>query len=92
MDKYEYRVDSIQAAITESDINKNVANQKVSAQVEMKLKELMQQGFEFHSQFPVTVKVNPSGCLTLIPGIGKLFAGPVAEVTIIVLVFRRLIQ
>lgn len=82
MEKYEYKVDAIQAAVSEGDIKKGVAGQKVGSQVEVKLGELSRQGYEFYREFPVPVKV-ATGC-----GSKKT----VYEVTIIVMVFRRAIK
>lgn len=82
MEQYDYRVDAIQAAVTESDIAKGVAGQKVGSQVELKLKELAKQGYEFYREFPVDVKVK-KGCM------GK---GEETSITIIVMVFRRLVK
>jgi hypothetical protein len=65
MVKYEYKVDSIEAAVTPSDIAKKTAGSKISSQIELKLKELSGKGFEFYNQFPVNVEVK-RGCFATI--------------------------
>ncbi len=81
MEMFEYRVDAIQAAVTDSDIAKGVAGQKVGSQVELKLKELSKLGYEFYREFPVDVTIK-KGCF----GFNLKEAG---SITIIVMVFRR---
>jgi len=82
MERYEYKVDAIQASVAEGDIKKGEAGAKVGSQVEVKLIELSRQGFEFYREFAVPVKVS-TGC-----GSKK----DNYEVTIIVMVFRRTVQ
>jgi hypothetical protein len=84
MEMFEYRVDAIQAAVTEKDITKGVAGKKVAGQVEMKLKELSKEGYEFYREFPVDVKVQ-KGCM------GVMSKGE-TNITIIVMVFRRSVK
>jgi hypothetical protein len=83
MEKYEYKVDAIQAAVAEGDIRKGVAGAKVGSQVELKLGELARQGYEFYREFAVPVKV-ARGCVS--PSKNAY------EITIIVMVFRRPVQ
>lgn len=88
MEQYEYKVDAIQATVTDADISKGVAGSVVAGQVELKLKELSKQGFEFYREFPVTVKVK-EGCFG---SVQKLFGQGGSKdptFTIIVMVFRR---
>ncbi len=88
MTKYEYKVDSIDAAITPKDIQKGLAPSKITSQVELKLKELSGKGFEFYNQFPVEVAVK-KGCFTkLIEALNP--QNKISDkITIYTLVFRR---
>lgn len=74
----DYRVISIETSVTQSDINKGVAGEKVALQVEQTLKTLGREGFEFHNTFPVNVNIKP-GCF----GTGS------GSLSILVMVFRR---
>ena len=87
MIKYEYKVDSIEAAITPADIAKKTAGSKISTQIELKLKELSGKGFEFYNQFPVNVEVK-RGCFATILKLLNVDKTP-DEMTIYTLVFRR---
>ena len=83
MEKYEYKVDVLQAAVSEGDVTNGVAGKKVGSQVEIKLSELAAEGYEFYREFAVPVTIKP-GCE---------FGGNKAyDVTFIVMVFRRQIK
>lgn len=85
MEKYEYKVDFLEATVAEKDIKKGLSGQKVATQVELKLGEYQKKGYEFYSQNVVAVQVAP-GCLTMLRG-GKGFT-----VDIMIMVFRRVVQ
>lgn len=78
MEKYEYKVDAVQAAVSSGDVSKGLAGDKVGSQVEIKLMELARQGYEFYREFSVPVTVS-AGC----------FNKDSYTITIIVMVFRR---
>ena len=61
MQVYTYKVTGIEANISKGDIDKGTAAQKVASQVEIKLDELANEGYEFYREFLVPVKVT-SGC------------------------------
>lgn len=84
MEEYEYKVDSIQAAISEADLRKGAAGSKVASQVELKLRELSKQGYEYYSEFPVNVTIQ-RGCR------GRK-SDKDNEVQLIMMVFRRKIS
>lgn len=62
MKKYQYKVECFRANVTASEVEKDIAGIKVAQQVEQRINELMQQGFEFYRQFNSMVEVKP-GCL-----------------------------
>lgn len=78
---YDYRVTTINTAITQSDLSKGLAESKVAAQVEQTLKALNREGYEYYNTFPVGVQVRP-GCL----------GGGVKSLSMLVMVFRRAVM
>jgi len=81
MEKYEYKVDYLDAKVTASDVSKGNAGQKIASQVEIKLREWVDKGYEYYSQDMVHVDVNP-GCMAL-------FGQKSEKINVMVLVFRR---
>jgi hypothetical protein len=84
MEKYEFKVDYLDAKVTASDVSKGVAGQKIANQVEIKLREWMDKGYEYYSQSMVNVTVHP-GCMAL-------FGQKTENINVMVLVFRRLLR
>lgn len=62
MENFEYKVTDVEVNVTSRDINKEVAGAKVAGQVELKLKEFAQDGWEYYAFIPVSVEIKP-GCL-----------------------------
>lgn len=79
---YEYKVDSLEAKVSEADLKKGQGGAKVVAQVETKLADWAKNGWQLHSQNFVNVTVAP-GCFSRLTG-AKDFTVP-----IMILVFYR---
>ena len=58
---YEYRCVYIETAVSEGDIKSGVAGTKVASQVEIKLTELSEEGYDFYRNFHIPVDIN-KGC------------------------------
>lgn len=80
---YEYKVDSLQAEITDRSVRDGTASKKVVAQIEVKLREWTDKGFEFYRSDVVEVGVKETGCL----GLWK--TGKSIDIQILVFFFRR---
>lgn len=61
MPNYKYRVKYLLANVTDSDITKGLAGEKVAQQMEIMFNDNMEEGYEFYSQNVVTVNVQ-TGC------------------------------
>jgi hypothetical protein len=81
MERYKYKVDYLDAKVTASDVSKGSAGQKIANQVEIKLREWADKGFEYYSQGMVDVSVHP-GC-------SALFGQKTESINVMVLVFRK---
>jgi len=80
--QYEYKVDHISADVNDTDLRKGIAGQKVAGQVEIKISEWTNEGWEFYRSDVVPVTVNKTGC----------FGGRTGEginISILFFVFRR---
>ena len=67
MKKFEYRVDYFNSNVTAAEVEKGTAGAKVAQQVELKINQYMNQGFELYQQFNTRVEVKP-GCLSGLMG------------------------
>lgn len=80
--KYEYKIDYIEAQVTDKDVKKGLAGQKTTAQVETKLTDWNEKGWEFFRSEVIHVEVKETNC----------FGKPTGEsftVNIVMFVFRR---
>ena len=59
---YEYKCDFIDANVTDKDIRKGSAGSKVTGQVELKLSEWNERGWEFHRSEVIDVSIKDTGC------------------------------
>jgi len=82
MQKWEYKVESIEAQVSEGDIRQGLSGKKIATQVELKIMDLSEAGYDFYGQYPVEVNVS-GGCF------GNKDMG---SITVLVLVFRRQLQ
>jgi hypothetical protein len=55
MEKYDYKVDYLAAQVMTSDVQKKVAEQKVAAQLEIKLREWAEKGYEYCNECTISV-------------------------------------
>jgi hypothetical protein len=60
--KYEYKIDYIEANITDADVKKGVGGAKVTGQIEVKLGEWADQGYEFYRSEVIPLEVHKTGC------------------------------
>lgn len=67
MKKYEYKVDYFNSNVTEAEVAKKIAGPKIAQQVEQKINQFMNQGFELYQQFNTLVEIKP-GCLAGLMG------------------------
>lgn len=81
MERYEYKVDFLEAKVTAGDVAKGLAGEKIVNQVEIKLREWVDKGYEYYTQNTITFTVQP-GCMAL-------FGQKTETRRILVLVFRR---
>lgn len=83
MKQYDYKVAYFNANVTQKDLDKGDAGDKVAAQMEIKLQEMMDNNYEYYGITECSVKIE-SGC-------GKGFGGKNAptNVTIPVNIFRK---
>ena len=58
---YEYRCVYIETAVSEGDIKDGAAGRKVASQVEIKLTELSEEGYDFYRNFHIPVDIK-KGC------------------------------
>tara|TARA_B100000676_G_C17928763_1_gene759642 strand:+ start:272 stop:532 length:261 start_codon:yes stop_codon:yes gene_type:complete len=58
---YEYRCVYIETAVSEGDFKDGVAGKKIASQVEIKLTELSEEGYDFYRTFNVPVDIK-KGC------------------------------
>ena len=79
MEKYEYKVEYCDIRVTSAEVYQGTAGKKIIAQVEVKLREWADKGYEFYSQSSITFTIQP-GC-----GEGKQATTREA----LVLVFRK---
>ena len=82
MKKYEYKVDYINSNVSASEVSNGSAGNKVAKQVEQKITQHMQEGFELYQQFDSSVKVK-QGCLAGLIGRSSEY------ITITTTVFRK---
>ena len=82
MQKWEYKVESIDVQVSDGDMRKGVAGNKIATQVELKIMDLSEAGYEFYGQYPINVDVS-GGCFN-----NKI----VDQYRVLVLIFRRQIQ
>jgi len=83
--RYEYKTDYIEATVTDKDVKKGIAGAKVTAQIETKLTEWGEQGFEFYRSDVVSVEVQETSCF------GKP-TGETINLSILIFIFRREIR
>jgi hypothetical protein len=83
--KYEYKVDYLEASVTDRDVRRGDAWQKTSAQVEVKLTEANKQGWEYYRSDVMHVDVKKTNCF------GSQ-TGESVTVNILILVYRKEIR
>jgi hypothetical protein len=59
---YEYKVDYIEAIVTDSDVTKGVAWSKITAQTETKLTEWNESGWEFLRSEIINAEIQETSC------------------------------
>ena len=60
--RYQYKIDYIEAKVTDKDVKQGIAGQKTTAQVETKLTEWGEKGWEFYRSEVVRVEVAQTNC------------------------------
>jgi hypothetical protein len=81
MQKYEYKVMPLKAAVTPKDIEDQLASGKVAAQVELILKDRAIEGWEYFNSMEVDVEIQ-KGC-------GNLFDKGPNAIKLYQIIFRR---
>ena len=79
---WEYKVDYINAEVTDKDVKAGTAGSKVTGQAEIKLGEWAQKGFEFHRSEVISVEVHKTSCF------GNK-TGESVHINLVLFVFRR---
>ena len=79
---WEYKIDYINAEVTDRDIKAGKAGQKVVSQAEIKLDEWAAQGFDFYRSEVIEVEVHQTGCF------GKQ-TGSSTRLNLVLFIFRR---
>ena len=82
---YEYKVDYIDAKVTDRDVDKGIAWSKITAQTETKLTERNEQGWEFYRSELISTDIAKTNC----------FGSETGEKTsarVLIFIFRRLVQ
>lgn len=80
--KYEYKIDYLEAVVTDKDVKKGIAGSKTTAQVETKLTEWNEKGWAYYRSDVLRVEVKMTNC----------FGKPTGEsmtINILMFVFRR---
>ena len=80
--KYEYKIDYLEATVTDKDVKKGIAGSKTTAQVETKLTEWNEKGWDYYRSDVLNVVVQMTNC----------FGKPTGEsltLNILMFVFRR---
>ncbi len=83
--RHEYSIDYIEAKVTDTDVEKGIAGQKVTAQVETKLTEWGEKGWDYYRSEVIRVEVQKTNCFG--SATGESF-----NVNILMFVFRREIR
>jgi hypothetical protein len=83
--KYEYKVDYLEASVTDRDVRKGDAWKKTTGQVEVKLTEANKQGWEYYRSDVMHVDVKQTNCF------GSQ-TGEAVAVNILILIFRKEIR
>jgi hypothetical protein len=79
---YEYKVNYIEAIVTDKDVSKGVAWSKLTAQTETKLTEMNELGWEFMRSEVIKVEIQKTGCF------GSK-SGESLNANVLIFVFRR---
>ena len=82
MANYEYKVDYLEAKVTDKDVKQGTAWPKIAAQSETKLTEWNEQGWEFFRSEAISTTVQETSCF------GRP-TGDVEHTNILIFVFRR---
>src|SRR5262249_29711341 len=80
--KYEYKVDYLEASVTDRDVRKGDAWKKTTAQVEVKLTEWNKNGWEYYRSDVMHVDVKQTNCF------GSQ-TGESVTVNILIMIFRK---
>lgn len=83
--RYEYKIDYIEAVVTDKDVAKGIAGQKITAQVETKLTEWGELGWDYYRSEVIRVEVKQTNC----------FGGTTGKsyvINLLMFIFRREIQ
>ncbi len=80
--KYEYKIDYLEAIVTDKDARKGLIGPKTAAQVETKLTEWNEKGWEYYRSDVLRVEVKATSCF------GKPTGESVTS-NILMFVFRR---
>jgi hypothetical protein len=83
--KHEFKIDYIEAVVTDKDVLKGIAGQKVTAQVETKLTEWGEQGWDYYRSEVIRIEVLQTNCFG-----GK--TGKAHSLNLLMFVFRREIR
>lgn len=83
--RYQYKIDYIEAQVTDKDVKKGIAGSKTTAQVETKLTEWGEKGWEFFRSEVIHVDVKITNCF------GKP-TGESVTLNILMFVFRQEIR
>ena len=59
--KYDFKVEYLNTNVTQKDIDSGESGRKVANQVEIKLQEMMDNGFEYYGRTTCNVNIKP-GC------------------------------
>ena len=83
--KYEYKIDYIEANITDADVKKGIGGAKVTGQVEAKLGEWADRGYEFYRSEVIPLEIHETGCF------GKK-TGETSSLRMLMFIFRKEIR
>ena len=81
MERYEYKVDYLEVKVTAGDMGKGLAGEKIVSQVEIKMREWVDKGYEYFTQNTIAFTIQP-GCMAL-------FGQKTESREMLVLVFRK---